>query len=248
MIKAIIVDDEQHCIDRLAGLVKKEAGIKMIGTALTVEAGVRLVNSLHPDLLFLDIQIGEKSGFDLLQKVSSRDFEIIFTTAYENYAIQAIKCSAIDYLLKPIDQIDLQEALKKLEEEFFRKITAGKLEVLLHNIQARDAMSKKIILPTTTGFEFLEVADIIRCESNINYTTLFMKDQKKFLVAKTLKDIQGMLGETQFFRVHNSHLVNLDYIQSYHKGKGGSVILNDGSEIMVSTRRKDDFLKRLADL
>lgn len=199
-----------------------------------------------PELIFLDVQIGDETGFELLEKVSFRDFVIIFTTAYENYALRAIKCSAIDYLLKPIDEEDLNTALEKLRREVSRKITAEKLEILLHNIKTKSDSYKRIIVPTATGFELLNTSDIIRCESNINYTTFYLKDKKKFLVAKTLKDIEGLLGETQFFRVHNSHLINLDCIRSYHKGKGGTVLLNDGSEITVSTRRRDDFLKKIA--
>lgn len=247
MIQAIILDDEQHCIDRLLHLLIQEKDIVVISTVKTLEYGVRQINSLEPDLIFLDVQIGNRTGFDLLQQVSFREFEIIFTTAFENYALQAIKCSAIDYLLKPIDQEDLQNAIEKLKKEVSKKITSEKLDILLHNIKATGDSHKKIIVPTATGFEFLNIGDIIRCESSINYTTLYMTDKKKFLVAKTLKDIEVLLGQNQFFRIHNSHLINLNCIRSYHKGKGGTVLLNDGSEITVSTRRKDDFLKRLAE-
>ena len=247
MIRALIVDDEQHCIDRLLQLLIQEKEIEIISTAKSLEEGIRKINSLEPGLVFLDIQIGNKTGFDLLQQVSFRDFEIVFTTAYENYALQAIKCSAIDYLLKPIDADDLKGALEKLRREVSKKNRAEKLDVLLYNMEAKTEHRKKVILPTATGFELLDVSTIIRCESNINYTTIFLKDKQKFLVAKTLKDIEGLLGAIHFFRVHNSHLINLDCIRSYHKGKGGTVLLNDGSEIIVSTRRKDDFLKRLAE-
>lgn len=246
MIRALIIDDEKHCIDRLINLLQQEQDIDIINTAHTLEEAVDKINSMHPELIFLDVQIGDKTGFELLEKISFRDFDIIFTTAYETYAIQAIKCSAIDYLLKPIGGEDLKAALEKLRKEVLKKMTTEKLEVLIHNLKNNGDSRKKIIIPTATGFELLDTSNIIRCESNINYTTIYLKDKQKFLVAKTLKEIEGLLGTNQFFRVHNSHLINLDCIRSYHKGKGGTVLLNDGSEILVSTRRKDDFLRRLA--
>ncbi|MEO9022771.1 MAG: LytTR family DNA-binding domain-containing protein [Ginsengibacter sp.] len=247
MIQAIIIDDERHCIDRLATLLAAEnTPVEIIGTAQTVEEGIRLINSLDPGLIFLDVQIGDSTGFDLLKALPRRGFEIIFTTAYENYAIQAIKFSAIDYLLKPIDKEDLKIALNKLSDGISKKMTSARLNILLHDLERRNDEMKRIIVPTVTGFEILNVSDIIRCESDINYTTLFLREKKKLLVAKTLKEFEELLGEYNFFRVHNSHLINLACIKSYHKGKGGSVMLTDGSEIEVSTRRRDEFLKKLA--
>lgn len=244
-IKTIIIDDEPHCADRLLRLLRQNEIVNVVAVASAVEEGVELVNRLRPDLIFLDVQLGNRTGFDLLQCVSFRDFEIIFTTAYENYALRAIKSSAIDYLLKPIDEDDLALALQKLQEQLSKKMTAARLDTLLHNIGQKQDIHKKIVLPTIHGFELLNVADIIRCESSVNYTTLFLNDKRKFVVAKTLKEFEVILGDFQFFRVHNSHLINLEYIQKYQKGNGGTVILNDGSEIAVSTRRKEDFLKRL---
>jgi two-component system LytT family response regulator len=250
MINAIIIDDEQHCIDRLKDLLIADhsAWVQLIGISQTVEEGIKLITSIKPDLIFLDVQIGNSTGFELLKRLSDRHFEIIFTTAFENYAIQAIKFSAIDYLLKPIDKDDLKTALNKLSDEISIKMTSAKLDILLHNIERKNDGLKKIIVPTVAGFEFLDVQDIIRCESDINYTTIFLKEKKKLIVAKTLKEFEEMLSDHNFFRIHNSHLINLACIKSYHKGKGGSVILTDGTEVEVSTRRKDDFLKKLSKL
>ncbi|HET7119332.1 MAG TPA: response regulator transcription factor [Hanamia sp.] len=152
----------------------------------------------------------------------------------------------MDYLLKPIDKEDLNMAIAKLTNEISKKATAAKLNHLLENLERKNGASKKLIVPTINGFEFLEVPDIIRCESHINYTTIFLKENKKLLVAKTLKEFEEMLAEYHFFRIHNSHLINLSSVKSYHKGKGGSVTLSDGTEIEVSTRRKDDFIKHLS--
>ena len=160
----------------------------------------------------------------------------------------AIRFSALDYLLKPIDPDDLHTALIKLSNEKARKNTANKIDLLLQNTQKSDGLFKKIIVPTITGFEFIEIGDIIRCESDNNYTNIYIKGNQKMLVSKTLKDFEELLSGYSFFRVHNSHLINLAYIRSYHKGKGGSVILTDGTEVEVSSRRKDDFIKRLSAL
>ncbi len=250
MINAVIIDDEQHCIDRLKDLLIQNhaLSIHLKGTARNVKEGVKLINKAKPDLVFLDVQLEDKTGFDLLRKISKLNFEVIFTTAYEKYAIQAIKFSAIDYLLKPVDKDDLDIALGKLSSEILKKISSAKLDILLHNIEGKNEALKKIIIPTVSGFEFLNITDIIRCESNINYTTICLKENQKLLVAKTLKEFEEMLCGYNFFRVHNSHLINLRCIKSYHKGKGGSVVLTDGSEVEVSTRRKEHFLNQLSQL
>lgn len=250
MIRALIIDDEQHCIDRLIHLllpVHKNL-IEIIGTAGSVEEGIKSILSLQPGLIFLDVQMENKTGFDLLRSLPEINFAIIFTTAFEKFAIQAIKFSAIDYLLKPIDEDDLNTALVKLKNDISKKITAEKIDILLQNTYNNNTIPKKIIVPTINGFEFLDIANIIRCKSDINYTTIYLNNNQKIVVAKTLKEFEEMLTDHSFFRVHNSHLINLAFIKRYNKGKGGSVILTDGTEIEVSSRRKEDFLKSLARL
>jgi len=248
MIKVLIIDDEQHCIDRLSKLLHPSFinQLEIADTALTVEDGIKKITSLNPDLIFLDVQIDDKTGFDLLRAIPQINFAIIFTTAYETFAIQAIKFSAIDYLLKPIDDADLNVAVLKFMNERSQKLTAQKIELLLQNTQNKKNIPKKIIVPTVSGFEFLNIADIIRCQSDINYTTIYLKDKHKLVVAKTLKEFEELLSGHAFFRVHNSHLINLNCIKTYNKGKGGSLVLIDGTEIEVSFRRKDEFLKRLS--
>lgn len=245
MIKAIIIDDEQHCIDRLGSLlrVNHHDAINLLGFYKNVEEGMAAIAKLKPQLVFLDVQIHDKTGFDLLKQVNKIDFDIIFTTAYEKYAVQAIKFSALDYLLKPVTAEDLDLAIRKSADKRMANDTSTKLDTLFHNLRNIQGLSKKICVPVVTGFVFLEIADIIRCESEVNYTTLFLKDKQKLVVAKTLKEFEEMLTEYHFFRVHNSHLINLAYIKSYNKGKGGFVTLSDGTSVEVSTRRKDDFIK-----
>ena len=197
-IKTIIIDDEEDASSRLADLVEKHCrfAINLLGCFHSVKKGIHAIKTLKPQLVFLDVQIHDETGFDLLQQLPDKNFEVIFVTAYEKYAVQAFKFSAI-------------------------------------------------IVPTMSGFELLPVIDILRCQSDVNYTTIYIQGGQKLVVAKTLKEFEDMLAEYNFFRVHNSHLINLAYVKSYNKGKGGSVLLNDGTEIEVSTRRKDNFLQKM---
>jgi two-component system LytT family response regulator len=173
---------------------------------------------------------------------------VIFTTAHEKYAVQAFKFSAVDYLLKPVDADDLKQAINKLQQKISKEEVSKKFDVLFYNLKNIQSTSKRITVPTIKGFEFLQVHDIVRCQSDINYTIIFLKGKQKITVAKTLKEFEELLIDHNFFRVHNSHLINLSYIKSYNKGKGGTVTMTDSSEVEVSTRRKDGFLKRLEEL
>lgn len=244
MITAIIIEDELHCADRLTTLLAEHFSkkIQLAGSFDTVEKGLEGIKKHQPDLVFLDVEIGDRTGFDLLRESGGFDFEVIFTTAYEKYAVQAFKFSAIDYLLKPVDAEDLKAAIGKALDKKSKDDTAKKIDVLLQNVQSA---SKKICVPVINGLIFLQVADIIRCQSEVNYTNIFLVNKQKLLVAKTLKEFDELLTDYNFFRVHNSHLINLNHIKSYNKGKGGYVTMNDNAEIEVSTRRKDDFLKIL---
>lgn len=250
MIRTIIVDDEQHCIDRLSGLLEEycSEAVHLMGTFKTVEEGIIAIKKLQPDLVFLDVQIHDKSGFDLLKQLNEINFSVIFTTAYERYALQAIKFSAVDYLLKPIDPDDLTQAVNKLKQKIEKNEISKKMEVLFHNLKNTQGSAKRISIATVNGFVFIQVSDILRCQSEINYTTIFLKDKQKLTVAKTLKEFEELLGSYNFFRVHNSHLLNLAFVKSYNKGKGGSVVMADNVEIEVSTRRKDEFLKKLSEM
>ena len=250
MIKAIIIDDEQHCIDRLNNLIVNYLSneVSIIESYTNIDDAYKGIIALQPDLVFLDIQINLETGFDLLRKLPSISFDIIFTTAFEQYAIKAFKFSAADYLLKPIDVDDLKDSIKRIMASESNTPKNESLNLLIANIKNMQHHTKKITVPTLNGLEFLTIQDILHCKSDVNYTTIFMKDKTKLMVAKTLKEFEGILSSYNFFRVHNSHLVNLNYIKSYHKGKGGYLILEDHTEIEVSSRRKDDFLQRLSEI
>jgi len=248
MITAFIVDDEQHCINRLKELLQKYFAyeVEVVGFAADTKTAIEKINNLKPQLIFLDVQIDTVTGFDFLQEFKTIPFHIVFTTAYEQYAVKAFKFSAVDYLLKPIDVDDLNAAIKKIKQTIIKDETATKFEVLFSNFKNVQQQNKKITVPTISGLIFLDVQDIIRCQSDINYTTIYTTDKQKILVAKTLKEFEEILSGFNFFRVHNSHLINLSYIKKYNKGKGGTVQLLDNTEIEVSTRRKDEFLQRIS--
>lgn len=249
MLKAIILDDEKHCIDRIIQLSKQlNNAIEIVGYYSNIESAYEAIKKLQPDLIFLDIQIHDTNGFDLLKKFDSITFHVIFTTAYESYAIQAIKFSAFDYLLKPIDLDDLKETINRLFEKHTQNSIDINYQTLLQNLMHIKNQSKKITIQTQTETILLNIQDIIRCESDINYTTIYTNEKKKIVVAKTLKDFETMLKPYNFFRVHNSHLINLEYLKSYDKGKGGYVHLLDNSVVEVSVRRKEEFVEKLNQL
>lgn len=249
MIRAVIVDDEQHCIDHLTRLLKVHVDeIELAGHYLNVNDGLKAISTLQPDLVFLDVQIHDETGFELLGRIKEKNFEVIFTTAFDRFAVQAFKFSALDYLLKPVDPDDLSAALKKIKPSVNHAGFNEQINNLLFNIQSSNRQLQRICVPVLNGMVFLNVNEIIRLKSDSNYTQFFLKDGQKILVSKTLKDFDELLSGTDFFRVHQSHLINLAYIKQYTKGKGGYVTMTDGAEIEVSVRKKEEFLKRVMSL
>ena len=247
MINAIIIDDEKHCIDRLKNLLEDFCPeIKVLEDCFDINTAFLKINEMKPDVIFLDVQINEFTGFDLLKKFGKIDFEVIFMTAFEHYAVQAFRFSALDYLLKPIDSDDLVSAVAKLRNIIDKKDKPlGNIEFLLQNLNNFREKNKKITVPTIYGFEMIATQNILYCKSDVNYTTIFLKDQKMLTVAKTLKEFDAVLSPYNFFRINNSYIVNLDYVKSYHKGNGGFVTLENNTEIEVSSRRKDEFFKKM---
>ncbi|RZK25010.1 MAG: response regulator transcription factor [Flavobacterium sp.] len=249
MITAIIVEDEKHCEERLVGLIKKQfpKAIIILGSYNTVDEAQHAITTLNPSLVFLDVQLGQLTGFDLLERFNVIDFKLIFTTAYDKFALQAIKFSTIDYLLKPIESSELAEAITKVVDVISLESMREMVSVLGANLKTPN--DKKILtIASGNKYYYLPISDIIRCQSNINYTTIYTRDQKKIIVAKVLKEYEELLADYNFFRVHNSELVNLTCVKSYTKGKGGSITLIDGTELEVSTRRKEDFIKKMKTL
>jgi two-component system LytT family response regulator len=204
-----------------------------------------LLGRTHPDLVFMDVLLPPDTSFDLIQSLKHIPFEIIFTTSFEEYAIRAFRLSAVDYLTKPVVLSELKQALEKFIQKKLVASTAQHIKTLLENLRSSKPELNRIALPTLNGFIFISIKEIVRCESDNTYTTFFTIDKRKLVVSKTLKECEQLLQNYRFFRVHNSHLVNLDYISEYTKGDGGLIKMTDGSHIDVSRRRKEEFLRTL---
>jgi two-component system LytT family response regulator len=247
MIRAVIIDDEQHCINRLTVLLNDHCKqtIHIAGAFSSVEDGLSGILILKPDLVFLDIKLNDLTGFDLLNLLPQINFEIIFTTVYDNYAVKAFRFSALDYLLKPIVTEELLQAVSKFQRALINNDMTEKISNLFYNLRNNTPASKRIAVPTNKGLIFFQLSDILRCQADVNYTTFHLTNGKTLTVAKTLKEVNDLLADYQFFRIHNSHIINLNYIKSYHKGNGGYIVLTDNTNLEVSSRRKELFFKKI---
>lgn len=243
MIRAIIIDDEQEGRNTIFNILNNFCeNITIVAQAENVAEGVNMMNTQKPDVVFLDIQMPDGTGFDLLEKIEKVEFQVIFVTAYDQYALKAIKFSALDYILKPVDPqllIDAVGKIKKPENDI--QTISNKINTLLRNKNGFE----RITLPTFEGFRFINLKDIIRCESDNNYTQFYLNSGEKILVTKTLKEYDDNLSDLDFVRVHQSHLVNTKFVDRYIKGDGGTIIMADGAEVEVSRRRKEEFLSRM---
>ncbi len=246
MVSAIIIDDEKKCISLLQHLIYNHCPlVNVVGTAENAEQGLLLIKQAKPDLVFLDIEMPDKTGFELLASLAEINFKVIFTTAYNHYAIKAIRFSALDYLLKPIDLDELKNALGRLEGRKNLKDAPLPIDILVNNIKTPGHGFSRITLSTQDGLVVLHVNEILYCEASGSYTFFYLKNGEKLTISKTLKEYDELLGEFQFFRIHNSYLVNLNEVKKYIKGEGGSVIMSNGDEVFVSKRRKDAFLEAI---
>jgi two-component system, LytTR family, response regulator len=247
MIKLIIIDDQESYRQKLKKLLEKSGKeLAILGEAPNADEGLKLIAKVNPDLVFLDIEMPGGSGFDMLRQIRQVNFDVIFTTAHNEFGIQAIKFSALDYLMKPIDLDELNNAIEKHIEKKRQSTQQKQFDVLFQHLQSVNSTSNQIGLPTSSGLIFVKLNDIIRCQSAINYTDFFLVDKSKITVSRTLKETESLLAEKHFFRVHDSHLINLHHIKRYMKGEGGIAVMADGSEIDVSRRKKDEFKQRLA--
>lgn len=247
MIKAIIIDDmEQARVTLKKDLQTYTPDVEVIAEAGGVVEGAKLLKSVKPDILFLDIQMQDGSGFDLLDILKEINFKIIFITASDAHAIKAFRYAAIDYLLKPVDPDELKEALKKFGNEKMNE--AEKYKLLNDTLKGSQKTHEKLALHTQDKIHIVNISDIMRCESNVNYTEFYFTNAKKLLVTKTLKDFEDLLGDQGFYRVHQSHLINTRYIKEFVKTDGGYLIMNDGSSVPVSTRKRPEVIKMLEEL
>ncbi len=248
MVRAIIIEDEENSRKILYDMLTQHfKHIEVMAVCKNVDEGKAAIEELHPDLVFSDIELDGDSAFNMLQQLNTINFEVIFTTAFEKYAIQAIKFSALDYLLKPFSKEDLSEAIQHYQQKQ-NKQSAQQFDALFHNLKHFQNDAKKIALPAANGLTIVPVKDIIRCQAEVNYTTFFLIAKSKMLVTKTLKEYEELLNDYDFMRVHNSHLINLHHVKNYSRGEGGTVTMSDGTTVDVSRRKKDEFLKRLETL
>ncbi len=247
MIDAVIIDDEQNNIDNLQYLLTRHCPqIQVVGTARNAVAGQTLIQQQQPTLLFLDIQMPEKNGFELLQSLPGYQFEVIFVTAFDQYGIQAVKFAAIDYLLKPINAEELKTAVNKVAEKNRQKKQNLQIENLLQLLQHQQQKEEhRIALPTAKETRFARPQDITRCESTNNYTTFYFSSGEKLMVSKPIYEYEELLNSYGFIRCHQSHLVNKRYIKSWIKEDGNYLLLEDGTQIPVSRQKKDTIKEQL---
>ncbi|WP_018628625.1 LytR/AlgR family response regulator transcription factor [Niabella aurantiaca] len=244
--KAFIVEDEARNRDLLKDLATEFCpDIQVAGMAATVPEAIRLINEQRPDIVFMDIEMQPGTGFDVLQQVKHRNFQVIFTTAYDHYAIKAIKFSAIDYILKPIDLEELQQAVDKAIQSI-RRQQENRIDLLMKNLSQPGGENFSISLSTSDGIEYVLLSQIIRLEANGPYTTFFLKNQNKIMVSKNLKEYELLLSDHGFFRVHNSHMIHLKEVRKMIKTDGGYAVMSDASMIAISPKKKDDFLQLMA--
>ncbi|HKR05606.1 MAG TPA: LytTR family DNA-binding domain-containing protein [Bacteroidia bacterium] len=246
MYTALIIEDSLPDQTLLAKFLNKHfPEIRITGTCSAADEGLKKIKSLRPQLVFLDIEIPPFNGFELLRKLDKIDFEIIFITSHQEYAVRAFKLAAVDFIVKPLLLNDLKVAVKKFESKIISGALVKNMEALMHNSIGSSNGKIKIALPTLNGFEFVNVETIIRCEADGHYTTFYFADRNKILIAKNLKEYEDMLARHKFMRVHDSHLINLNHVAKYQKGDGGIVFMSDQSAVQVSRRHKEGFLSRL---
>ena len=249
MIKAIVVDDELGARESLSKMIEKNCKqIEVVAKVDSMLSAFEAITNKEPDLVFLDIEMPNGNAFDLLEKFKNINFNIIFTTAYDHYAIKAIKFSAIDYILKPIDPEELVTAVKRFEAQRGQKESLDKqFKTLLSNVKPENKL-KKVGIPDGDGLIFINLSDIIRCDSDGNYTFFILTSGKKIIASRTLGEYEQMFTDDNFFRIHRSHLINLEHVKKYIKGEGGYVVMSDNSQVEVSRRNKTDFLEKLSHL
>jgi two-component system LytT family response regulator len=253
MITALLIDDDGNLRNGMKSMLAMYApDIKILGEADSVKDGITAIATHRPDVVFLDIQLGDGTGFDILEQLAQKQgkltFHVVFITAHEEYAVKAFRFSALDYLLKPVDPEDLRKVVEKITKVLANNDSYAHIDLLLENIRKKVDKFKRIALSTSDGIHLFEVSDIIRLESQDNYTKFYIKDNKPVLIAKTLKEYEDLLSEQGFERIHQSHLINLAYLKSYIKKDGGYAVMADNSNLPISQRKKERLQELLKSL
>lgn len=244
MIKTIIVEDEEHSRKTLVNFLRKYCPqVNTVGVASSVQEAVSLINSEKPQLIFLDIDLPDGSGFEVIDALNAPLPDIIFVTAYNQYAVKAFQVSAVDYILKPVDPELLMKAVEKAGQKSDTQQQEKIIEVFRSNTSNQKL--QKMALPTQNGIQLVRIDELIRLEADGNYTTVFLRDKRKIVVSRQIKHFEDWLEGLPFFRVHQTHIINLQMVERYIKGEGGTIILEDGSQIEVARRRKEELLRKL---
>ncbi|MCK4662165.1 MAG: response regulator transcription factor [Bacteroidales bacterium] len=243
ILKTVIIDDEQDAVKAIELIVSEYCpNIKIVGKASSAAEGIKEITGKKPDLVFLDIEMPHMNGFQLLESISDKKFEVIFITAYNHYAIKAFKVCAIDYILKPINIVELVNSVNKVVQLYEKQIVRDdKYELLLKNLKF--IQKKRIALPTGDGTEFIDAENIIKIEAEGSYSKVYFVDRKAILVSKNLKEIETIIDDISFFRPHKSYIINLSHVKKYNLQIGGEIELIDGTKVIISRRKRDDFIK-----
>lgn len=243
MLRTLIIDDEAHVRESLTDMLKLHCpNAKVVGQAEGVKSGLKAIRTHHPDLVLLDIKMKDGTGFDLLERIDNIDFRIIFITAFDQYAIKAFRFSALDYLLKPVESVDLKEAIDKADKISQKEVNT-QLNTLATNLQTDDQSKKKIILKTFDTVYLVKVKDIVYLESDGRYSTIFLESGEQVIVSNTLKHYDELLCEFGFYRAHKSYLINLEHIHRFEKAEGGYVILEGDAKVPVASRKRDGLME-----
>ena len=245
MLKAIIIDDEPYCCEILAAMLETDCPeVNVVTISNNGADALKAIHQFSPDIVFLDVEMPKMNGFEMLEQLHSINFHLIFTTSYDQYALKAIRFSAIDYLLKPVDREELKNAVNKVRQRIQTPLPQ-QLEILMQKIRQPSNPVNKIALPTMEGLQMIPIENIVSCESDDNYTNIKLKGKRKLLVTRSLKEMEESLEQHSFIRVHRSYLVNLNEIEKYIKGEGGYLVMSDGTTIDVARNKKEVLLKKL---
>lgn len=247
-MRTILIDDEMNCLEMLEWSLKQSCpNVEILDKCQSGTAGINAIRQHKPDLIFLDIEMRDMTGFEMLKQLNNRpSVEVIFTTAYDQFAVEAFKVSAVDYLLKPIDEAELKLAVEKVHQRLGKNGGTKQMEFILDLIKEKmNPESGTVAIPSGDGLEFLQVREIIHCQADRNYTSIHFATRKPLLVSKTLKEIEGLLPEQMFFRVHHSSIVNMQHIRRFTRTDGGFLVMSNGDQVKVSRSKKDLLLEKL---
>ncbi len=246
MLRAVLVDDEENGLSALEQkLLEHCPQVKIVGAFTKPELAIVAIEQFKPDIVFLDIEMPGTNGFTLLQQLQYKNFELVFVTAYDHYAIKAIRFSALDYLVKPVDIDELLSAVERAERKKSNNDNNDRLELLLDHLSNPRKDFKHMVIPSLDSIRFIKIDEIVYLEARMNYTHIYMKNGEKYVASRTIKEYEELLSPSTFIRIHNSYIINKDYLQKYERGEGGQVIMNNGVRLDVSKRKKPDFLKAI---